>query len=151
MNLDLQFTDSTASFDGAYTESGAFDVNFTADNISDAKFGSDTPMTMGFESVVNTGGDIIMGGGVGEDVSGTIQRPFDPNEAGGFEYIYEEPQVALDGAEIFNSYHGDVDAINRKYIKVEMINNNGYYTIDFEALDNACKYKNNTLNSKEVE
>ena len=111
MNLDLQFTDSTASFDGAYTESGAFDVNFTADNISDAKFGSDTPMTMGFESVVNTGGDIIMGGGVGEDVSGTIQRPFDPNEAGGFEYIYEEPQVALDGAEIFNSYHGDVDGM----------------------------------------
>ena len=49
--------------------------------------------------------------GIGEDVSGTIQRPFDPNEAGGFEYIYEDPQEALPGAEIFNSYHGDVDGM----------------------------------------
>lgn len=51
------------------------------------------------------------GGGVGEDVAGTIQTPFDPNEAGGFEYIYEEPQEALDGAEIFNSYDGDRDGM----------------------------------------
>ncbi|MBR5823712.1 MAG: hypothetical protein IKY67_06185, partial [Paludibacteraceae bacterium] len=49
--------------------------------------------------------------GVGENVAGTIQRPFDPNEAGGFEYIYEEPQEALEGAEIFNSYAGDVDGM----------------------------------------
>ena len=47
--------------------------------------------------------------GVGEDVSGTMQRPFDPNEAGGFVYIYEDPQEALPGAEIFNSYEGDID------------------------------------------
>lgn len=45
----------------------------------------------------------------GEDVSGTIQTPFDPNEAGGFAYIYGEPQEALEGAEIFNSYEGDRD------------------------------------------
>lgn len=50
-------------------------------------------------------------GAVGEDVSGTIQTPFDPNEAGGFEYIYEEPQEALEGAEIFNSYDGDRDGM----------------------------------------
>lgn len=52
-----------------------------------------------------------VGGGVGENVEGTIQRPFDPNEAGGFEYIYEEPQEAMMGAEIFNSYHGDMDGM----------------------------------------
>lgn len=57
------------------------------------------------------GSDEIGGGGVGENVSGTIQKPFDPNEAGGFEYIYEEPQVASAGAEIFNSYSGDVDGM----------------------------------------
>lgn len=50
-----------------------------------------------------------VGGGVGENVAGTIQTPFDPNEAGGFDYIYEEPMEASAGAEIFNSYHGDVD------------------------------------------
>lgn len=49
--------------------------------------------------------------GVGEDVSGTIQRPFEPNEEGGFEYIYEDPQVAYKGAEIFNSYDGDIDGM----------------------------------------
>jgi len=51
------------------------------------------------------------GGGVGENVAGTMQAPFDPNEAGGFAYIYEEPQEALPGAEIFNSYAGDVDGM----------------------------------------
>ena len=49
--------------------------------------------------------------GVGENVAGTIQRPFEPNEAGGFVYIYEEPQEALPGAEIFNSYAGDIDGM----------------------------------------
>lgn len=43
------------------------------------------------------------------------------------------------------SYHGDVDAIGRKYVAVEMINTDGYYTIDFEALENACADENNTL------
>ena len=50
-----------------------------------------------------------VGGGVGENVEGTFQTPFDPNEAGGFEYIYGEPMEASMGAEIFNSYHGDID------------------------------------------
>ena len=43
------------------------------------------------------------------------------------------------------SYHSDVEPINRKYIKVEMINNNGYYTIDFDAFEKACKEKDNTI------
>ena len=43
------------------------------------------------------------------------------------------------------SYHGDVEKYNRKYIKVEMINNNGYYTIEYCALDKACEDKNNTI------
>ena len=46
---------------------------------------------------------------IGESTAGTIQTPFDPNEAGGFAYIYEEPQEARAGAEILNSYHGDID------------------------------------------
>ena len=53
----------------------------------------------------------VSAGGIGENVAGTIQTPFDPNEAGGFVYIYEEPQEALAGAEILNSYHGDVDGM----------------------------------------
>lgn len=57
------------------------------------------------------GSDELGGGGVGENVAGTIQTPFDPNEAGGFAYIYEEPQEALEGAEIFNSYEGDRDGM----------------------------------------
>lgn len=48
-------------------------------------------------------------GAIGENVSGTIQTPFDANEAGGFVYIYEEPQEALEGAEILNCYDGDRD------------------------------------------
>ena len=42
------------------------------------------------------------------------------------------------------SYHGDVDAIGRTYVPVEMFNNNGYYTINFEALEEACANDNNT-------
>lgn len=48
------------------------------------------------------------GGGVGRDVSGKVQTPYDPNEAGGFEYIYEDPVEALPGAEIFNDYNNNV-------------------------------------------
>ena len=43
------------------------------------------------------------------------------------------------------SYHGDVEEYGRKYVKVEMINNDGYYQIDFDALEKACKDENNTL------
>lgn len=43
------------------------------------------------------------------------------------------------------SYHGDVDAIGRTYVPVEMFNDNGYYTINFEALEEACAQENNTM------
>lgn len=43
------------------------------------------------------------------------------------------------------SYHGDVDAVGRVYVPVELINNEGYYTINFEALEEACADKNNTM------
>ena len=42
------------------------------------------------------------------------------------------------------SYHMDVDQNDRLYVPVDMINNNGYYTIDYEGLENACKNPNNT-------
>ena len=43
------------------------------------------------------------------------------------------------------SYHGDVDAIGRTYVPVEMNCDNGYYSINFEALEEACKDESNTL------
>jgi cystathionine beta-lyase len=43
------------------------------------------------------------------------------------------------------SYHWDIEPLNRKMIPVEMINNNGYYTIDFNKFEKACKETNNTL------
>ena len=44
------------------------------------------------------------------------------------------------------SYHGDVDGNGRVYVKVEMINDgNDYFTIDYEALEKACKDENNTM------
>lgn len=43
------------------------------------------------------------------------------------------------------SYHGDVDKIGRTYVPVELINTDGYYTIDFDALEKACAEPNNTM------
>lgn len=43
------------------------------------------------------------------------------------------------------SYHWDIEPLNRVMIGVEMINNNGYYTINFEEFENACANPNNTL------
>ncbi len=43
-------------------------------------------------------------------------------------------------------YHGDVEGNNRKYVEVQMINDgNEYFTIDFDALEEACKDENNTM------
>ncbi|MBR0419150.1 MAG: aminotransferase class I/II-fold pyridoxal phosphate-dependent enzyme [Erysipelotrichaceae bacterium] len=42
-------------------------------------------------------------------------------------------------------YHGDVEGTGRKYIQVEMINDGyEYFTIDYDALEKACKDENNT-------
>lgn len=46
---------------------------------------------------------------VGENVSGTTQTPYTVDESNDYAYIYEEPVVAQDGAEIFNCYDGDRD------------------------------------------
>ena len=43
------------------------------------------------------------------------------------------------------SYHWDIEPLNRVMVGVEMINTNGYYTIDFEEFEKACSDKNNTL------
>ncbi len=43
------------------------------------------------------------------------------------------------------SYHFDIEPLNRVMVSVEMINNNGYYNIDYEAFEEACSNSNNTL------
>lgn len=43
------------------------------------------------------------------------------------------------------SYHGDIETQGRKYVKVPMFNDNGYYTIDFAALEEACAKEENTM------
>lgn len=55
-------------------------------------------------------GNLEIPTGVGRDVSGKVQTPYDPNEAGGFEYIYEDPIEAASGAEIFNDYENNIAA-----------------------------------------
>ncbi len=43
-------------------------------------------------------------------------------------------------------YHGDVEGNGRVYVCVEMINDgNEYFTIDYDALEEACKDDNNTM------
>lgn len=43
-------------------------------------------------------------------------------------------------------YHSDVEPNGRKYVCVEMINDgNEYFTIDYDALEKACKDENNTM------
>ena len=81
------------------------DSDFSADMKSD-----EAAMAADFGEVMKMDPQVVKAG-VGENVAGTIQTPFDPNEAGGFAYIYEEPQEALPGAEIFNSYEGDIDGM----------------------------------------
>lgn len=81
------------------------DSDFAADMKSD-----EAAMAADFGEVMKMAPQVVKAG-VGENVAGTIQTPFDPNEAGGFAYIYEEPQEALPGAEIFNSYDGDIDGM----------------------------------------
>lgn len=43
------------------------------------------------------------------------------------------------------SYRRDIEPLKRKMVEVEMINNDGYYTIDFDKFEQACKDINNTL------
>lgn len=43
------------------------------------------------------------------------------------------------------SYHGDVEPLGRKYVPVSLINDNGYYQIDFEALEKAAAKPENTM------
>jgi hypothetical protein len=49
-------------------------------------------------------------GSVGEDVSGTVQTPYDVDPKS-LEYTWLEPITAAEGAEIFNCYDGDRDEL----------------------------------------
>ena len=46
---------------------------------------------------------------IGKDVSGMTFIPYTVDEPNGYAYIYGEPVVAMEGAEIFNCYDGDRD------------------------------------------
>ena len=107
------------------------EVKFQEDNlaISAAMAEEEETMTADFGQVVNTGisgnekdptvpdwakkpepprygvRDIV--GAVGEDVSGTVQRPYTVDEEKNYLYVYDEPVEASEGAEIFNCYDGD--------------------------------------------
>lgn len=48
---------------------------------------------------------------IGEDVSGTIQTPYDIDQQS-LEYTWLDPVTAYEGAEIFNCYDGDRDGLN---------------------------------------
>lgn len=43
------------------------------------------------------------------------------------------------------NYHGDIEPFGRKFVGVQMINTNNYYTIDFAAFEAACADANNTM------
>lgn len=43
------------------------------------------------------------------------------------------------------SYHSDVEPFGRKYVPVPLHNDHGYYTIDFDALEEACAKPENTM------
>lgn len=51
-----------------------------------------------------------VGGGAGEDVSGTVQTPYNIDK-NSLEYTWLEPITAAKGAEIFNCYDGDTDGL----------------------------------------
>ena len=43
------------------------------------------------------------------------------------------------------SYHWDIEPLQRKMVGVEMNNNDGYYSIDFDKFEEACSHQENTL------
>ncbi len=42
-------------------------------------------------------------------------------------------------------FKGDIGPLGREFVGVPMINNEGYYTIDFDAFEKACKEEKNTM------
>lgn len=43
------------------------------------------------------------------------------------------------------NYHMDIEESGRTFVGVQMINDNGYYTVDYAALEKACAVKKNTM------
>lgn len=43
------------------------------------------------------------------------------------------------------SFEADVEPLGREYVGIPMINTDGYYTIDFDAFEKACKEDKNTM------
>lgn len=52
----------------------------------------------------------ILGGGVGEAVTGRVFAPYIVDEANDYVYIYDDPIEAANGAEIFNDYENNIAA-----------------------------------------
>lgn len=86
MIVDVNFTEDDRTFDLTMNEkTNEFDVEFD---------GVET-LTVG-----------LPGGGIGEDVSGTVQTPYTIDQQS-LEIVLQEPVTALEGAEILNCYSGD--------------------------------------------
>lgn len=43
------------------------------------------------------------------------------------------------------NYHEDIEDNGRVMVGVQMLNNNGYYTVDYDALEKACQNRRNTM------
>lgn len=43
------------------------------------------------------------------------------------------------------NYHADIEDNGRVMVGIQMLNDNGYYTVDYDALEKACSDKNNTM------
>lgn len=86
MILDVQFEETAMGLDAQFEE-------------------NETDVDAEFDSVVKINeGD----NGVGEDVSGMVQRPYNVHQTS-LEYTWLEPVEAYEGAEILNCYDGDRD------------------------------------------
>lgn len=74
-----------------------------------SSYQDEAAMVASFEDVVAAGGSVVMGG-IGEDVTGTVQTPYNIDQTS-LEYTWLEPAEALEGAEILNCYDGDRDGM----------------------------------------
>ena len=77
-------------------------------------------------------GDIIYTAGTHTAVAECVKRLTDPGDG----VIITTPCY---------SYHGDVEANGRVYVTVDMLCEDNYYTVDYEAFEKACEEERNTM------
>ena len=110
---DLRIVKAEKPDDYVYTETKTLSVQELEWRVSQLEKGIGSGTGTGTVKSVNgvepdENGNLDLALGIGRDVSGKVQTPYDPNEAGGFEYIYEDPIEAAAGAEILNDYENNI-------------------------------------------